>query len=62
MQHRLLSMGLNVGAEIEVLRTPGGSTGPTLVSVGGTRLAVGRGMADRIAVEPLPAGPGPTPD
>lgn len=49
-QHRLVSMGINVGCEIEILHSSHGQGGPTLVKAGETRLAVGRGMADKVLV------------
>lgn len=49
-QDRLVSMGLNVGCEIEVVHSSNGRCGPTLVATGETRLAVGHGMADKILV------------
>lgn len=49
MHDRLVSMGLHVGAMVEVTRA-GGAGGPTLVAIGETRLAVGRGMAERVFV------------
>ena len=48
-QNRMVSMGLKVGCEIEVLHR--GSRGPVLVAAGGTRLALGHGMAERILVQ-----------
>lgn len=48
-QRRLVSMGLNVGCEIEIVRN-GGSGGPTLLAMGETRLAIGHGMISRIMV------------
>ena len=50
LQNRLVSMGLTVGSDIEVVRSSRASGGPTLVAAGGTRLAIGRGMADKIEV------------
>ena len=50
LQNRLVSMGLTVGSDVEVVRSSRVSGGPTLVAAGGTRLAIGRGMADRIEV------------
>jgi ferrous iron transport protein A len=49
-QERLVSMGINVGCEIEVLHSPCHRNGPTLIVTGETRLAVGQGMADKILV------------
>jgi Fe2+ transport system protein FeoA len=50
-QSRLVSMGLTVGCGLTVLRSSG-SGGPALIATGTTRLAIGRGMADRILVSP----------
>jgi ferrous iron transport protein A len=50
MHNRLLGMGLNIGSKLEVLKCNGGRGGPMLVAVGQTRLAIGRGMADKIIV------------
>ena len=49
-QHRLVSMGLNVGLEIEVIHSSDGRGGPTLLATGETRLAIGQGMAEKILV------------
>lgn len=49
-QTRLKHMGLNVGDKLHVLRGGQGRTGPTLVAVGQTRLAIGHGMAGRVMV------------
>ena len=49
-QNRLMSMGLNIGCSVRVLRGSDGSGGPVLVALGQTRLAIGRGMAERIYV------------
>jgi ferrous iron transport protein A len=49
-QSRLISMGLKVGAEVRVIRGGMGTWGPTLIALGQGRLAIGRGMADRIMV------------
>jgi ferrous iron transport protein A len=46
---RLLALGLNPGAEVRVLQNRG--NGPLIVEVHGARLALGRGQADRVAVE-----------
>ncbi len=54
MQGRLASMGLHVGSQVRLLHAPRGS-GPALVGIGQTRLAIGRGMAERILVSPVPA-------
>ena len=45
--HRLLEMGLTPGVSIQVLQNDGG---PLLLAVRGSRLAIGRGMAQKIMV------------
>ena len=47
---RIIEMGLTPGAEIEVVMSYGG---PILVKVRGTVIAIGRGIARKILVEPL---------
>ena len=49
-QTRLVDMGLDLGCEIEVLRGGENSAGPMLIAVGETRLALGRGMSERVLV------------
>ena len=50
-RHRLASMGVNVGCSMRILRGSGGGLGgPVLVALGHSRLAIGRGMAERILV------------
>jgi Fur family ferric uptake transcriptional regulator len=51
MVGRLSSMGLTVGSTMEILGNQG--FGPVLVAVRGTRLAVGREMAQKIMVSPM---------
>ncbi len=51
-QGRLISMGLTVGSRLQVVRSNRGGGGPVLISTGQTRLAIGRGMSDRIYVVP----------
>ena len=46
---RLTAMGLVPGVELTVVRNQG--FGPAVVEVKGTRLALGRGMAQRIRVK-----------
>ena len=46
--HRLASMGLNQGAELEVIKS--GGPGPMIVASGETRIALGHGMAKQIVV------------
>ncbi len=49
MQNRLAGMGLTIGEEIEVLN----NCGPVIVSVRGSRLALGHGIASKILVTPI---------
>lgn len=49
LQGRLASMGLVPGVEIEVLRNS--LHGPFLIAVKGSRIMLGRGMAQKIVVE-----------
>jgi len=53
-QHRIIGMGLNVGAEIDILRNVGG--GPVLIALNGSRLFLGGGMAHKINVTPINGG------
>jgi len=48
LQGRLAAMGLVPGVEIEVLRNS--THGPFLVAVKGSRIMLGRGMAQKIMV------------
>ena len=50
LRHRLAEMGLVPGEKMEVLNR---GRGPFIVSVKGTRLLLGRGMADRVLVRPV---------
>ena len=52
-RRRLAELGLTPGVEMRVLQNRGG---PLLVSVRDSRLALGRGMAERIDVAPLLEG------
>jgi Fe2+ transport system protein FeoA len=52
-QNRVISMGLNVGSDFEIIHTAGRRAGPVLVARGPTRLAIGHGMADKIEVAPI---------
>lgn len=49
LQGRLAAMGLVPGVEIEVLRNS--LHGPFLIAVKGSRIMLGRGMAQKIVVE-----------
>jgi len=46
---KLSAMGLNVGQEIEVLN----NSGPFIIKAKGTRLALGRGLAQKVLVSPI---------
>lgn len=48
---RMIGLGLTPGAEVQVLQNRGRS--PLLIQVHGARLALGRGQAARVAVEPI---------
>ena len=48
---RLASMGILPGAELLLVK--GGIDGPVIVEVLGSRFILGRGMAQRVMVEPL---------
>jgi len=47
LTHRLVEMGLTIGVTIRVLQNSGG---PLLVAESDSRIAVGRGMAEKIDV------------
>jgi ferrous iron transport protein A len=49
LRSRLASLGMLPGAELEVIQNSG--HGPFVISVKGSRIVIGRGMAARIAVE-----------
>ena len=49
-RRQLMDMGLRPGLQIKVMRASG--RGPVLISVGETRLGIGRGMAEKIEVVP----------
>jgi Fe2+ transport system protein FeoA len=51
---RLIALGLIPGAEVYVLQNRG--RGAIIVEVHGARLALGRGQAERVVVDPV-AGP-----
>lgn len=57
-QHRIVSMGLAVGREIEVIRhhPEDGRPGPVVVRTGDTRLVLGHGMSEEIIVRRHDAG------
>jgi ferrous iron transport protein A len=49
LETRLLAMGFVPGATVEVCRNE--ANGPLLVGVKGSRVMLGRGMAEKIAVD-----------
>jgi ferrous iron transport protein A len=48
--HRLTELGLTPGVELTIIQDSGG---PLLISVRGSRIAIGRGMANKILVTPI---------
>lgn len=52
--HRLLSLGLRTGSEIELTQRRGGGV---VVATEGTRVALGAGVAEKLLVERLPNKP-----
>ena len=57
LRRRLTELGLTPGVELQVMQDQGG---PLLLSVYNSRLAVGRGMAHKIMVEPVVEQPRPS--
>ena len=53
MLARLARMGIHKGIKLSMVSTPIIRRGPVVVSVSGTQVAIGHGMAMRIIVEPL---------
>jgi Fe2+ transport system protein FeoA len=51
VRRRLADMGLTPGEVLRIVQ--GDSSGPLLVAVRDSRLALGRGMAHKIMVEPI---------
>lgn len=51
MVRRLSDMGLHRGSEITVVRNE--ASGPLIVRCKGSRLALGRGVLDRVMVQPV---------
>jgi Fe2+ transport system protein FeoA len=49
MRKRLADLGLNTGTALKVIRH--NPSGPMILAVKGSRLALGRGMANRVFVE-----------
>ena len=48
---RLASMGLRTGVVFDLRKSPG--WGPVIIGLGHSRLALGRGLLDRIFVKPV---------
>ena len=55
LRTRLAALGLLPGTEIEVIQNSG--KGPFVVSVKGSRIVIGRGMASRVEVDYYPTNP-----
>ncbi|MFH1134589.1 MAG: transcriptional repressor [Pseudomonadota bacterium] len=55
LERRLMDMGLSPGVEIEVL---GSNGGPLVVACRGSRLALGRGLSEKVLVAPAKFSPG----
>lgn len=51
LRRRLIDMGLNEGVRLRVVEAQ--SSGPCLIAIGGTRLMLGHGMAQKILVQPV---------
>lgn len=49
IRRRLTDMGLHTGSHLRIVSNSGG--GPFVISIGDTRLMIGRGMAHKIMVE-----------
>ncbi len=56
---RLIALGLTPGCEVCVLQNRG--RGPVIVEVHGARVALGRGQAEKVLVEPKPGAEEPDP-
>jgi Fe2+ transport system protein FeoA len=52
LRARLLAMGLNLGREVEVLQN---NRGLIIVGINGGRVALGRGISQKILIEPVAA-------
>ena len=48
---RLYEMGFNIGAPIKVIKN---DAGPIIVSLAGNKIALGRGLAEKINLEFMP--------
>jgi len=54
LQRRLADMGLTPGVQIRVINSQ--TTGPVLIDLRGSRVALGRGIAQKIAVKKVEHG------
>lgn len=52
VQRLLAGMGIRIGKTVRLLCGGKGHPGPVLIAVGESRMALGRGMAQKILVEP----------
>lgn len=52
MRQKLAAMGFSPGLSVRVLQN--NCRGPLIVSLGNTRVALGRGLAQKITVEEIP--------
>lgn len=52
LARRLLSLGVRVGSEVTVLHHRGNGV---VLSIGGTRVALGGGVVEKLSVEPVAA-------
>jgi ferrous iron transport protein A len=50
LRARLLAMGLNLGREVEILQN---NSGLIIVGINGGRVALGKGISQKILAEPL---------
>ncbi|AFL94321.1 iron(II) transport system protein A [Thermococcus cleftensis] len=51
VRQRLVAMGLTPGAPVQIIEAH--SYGPIIISVGGVRFAIGRGMAGKVMIRKL---------
>ena len=51
LRARLLALGLNMGQEVEILQN---NRGLIIIAINGGRIALGRGISQKILAEPAP--------
>lgn len=51
LRARLLALGLNMGQEVEILQN---NRGLIIIGINGSRIALGRGISQKILAEPAP--------